>query len=84
MYNWAERSGTGSYLPAVHLELASSLTTDSCVMDIMRMCTARGKPKQILSDNDTNPKGAEKEIRALDELEQEKVIGKLHVERIEW
>lgn len=52
---------------AVHLELAATLSTDSAIMALRRMMARRGKPAQIWSDNGTNLRGADKELRrALD------------------
>ncbi|XP_067676362.1 uncharacterized protein [Haliotis asinina] len=47
---------------AVHLDVASSLTTDSCVNCLRRFIARRGKPKVIWSDNGTNLIGCEKEM----------------------
>ncbi|XP_062532959.1 uncharacterized protein LOC134201728 [Bombyx mori] len=52
---------------AVHLEPAASLSTDSAVMALRRMIARRGAPTEIWSDNGTNLRGADKELRqALD------------------
>ncbi|XP_055589749.1 uncharacterized protein LOC129741947 [Uranotaenia lowii] len=48
---------------AVHLELAYSLTTDSCIMAIRRFVRRRGPPRQIFSDNGTNFVGADRELK---------------------
>ena len=49
---------------AVHIEVAHSLNTDSCVMGIERFIARRGRPSVIFSDNGTNFVGAEKELVA--------------------
>ncbi|XP_026331715.1 uncharacterized protein LOC113239063 [Hyposmocoma kahamanoa] len=49
---------------AVHLELAASLTTDSAIMALRRMAARRGWPRVIYSDNGTNFRGADAELRA--------------------
>ena len=70
---------------AVHIELASSLSTDPAIMAIMRMCARRGYPAHLYSDNGTNFHGANNEIRkSLKELNQEKIIGRLSPLGIEW
>jgi len=70
---------------AVHLEIAHSLTTDSCIMAIRRMIGRRGQPKEIHSDNGTNLKGAEKELRqALKEIDQSKMDSTLNEKGIQW
>ncbi|XP_075990323.1 uncharacterized protein LOC142985973 [Anticarsia gemmatalis] len=48
---------------AVHLEIAGSLTTDSAIMALQRIIARRGCPTEIWSDNGTNLKGADKELR---------------------
>ena len=48
---------------AVHLEIAHSLDTNSCLMAIRRMMARRGQPANIWSDNGTNFVGIEKELR---------------------
>ncbi|CAK1583274.1 unnamed protein product [Parnassius mnemosyne] len=48
---------------AIHLEVAGSLSADSAVMAIRRMIARRGCPTEIWSDNGTNLKAADKELR---------------------
>jgi len=48
---------------AIHLEIAERLTTDSCILAINRMSARRGAPVSMYSDNGTNLRGAEKELR---------------------
>ena len=48
---------------AVHIELVSSLSTDSTILAIRRMAARRGYPKQMFSDNGTNFRGADKELQ---------------------
>lgn len=48
---------------AIHLEVAGSLSTDSAVMAVRRMIARRGCPTEIWSDNGTNLKAADKELR---------------------
>ena len=47
---------------AVHLEVASSLDTDSAINAIRRFTARRGPVKHMRSDNGTNLVGAEKEL----------------------
>lgn len=58
---------------AVHLELAGTLSTSSAIMALRRFIARRGCPAEIHSDNGTNFRGADKELRqaAQDALEHE-------------
>jgi len=70
---------------AVHIEIASSLSTDSCIMAIQRFMGRRGHPAELLSDNGTNFWGAEKELReALRTLDSKKMQTTLTNEGIVW
>ena len=48
---------------AVHLEVAESLESDSFINTLERFINRRGIPLKIYSDNGTNFKGAERELR---------------------
>lgn len=48
---------------AVHLEVASSLSTDSCILAVRRFIARRGAPQEIYSDQGTNFQGASKELK---------------------
>lgn len=48
---------------AIHLELVQSLSTDSAIMALRRMAARRGWPRVIYSDNATNFRGADLELR---------------------
>ncbi|XP_058128532.1 uncharacterized protein LOC131292812 [Anopheles ziemanni] len=47
---------------AVHLEVARSLTADSCILAIRRFMTRRGAPREFISDQGTNFIGASREL----------------------
>nr|XP_037875890.1 uncharacterized protein LOC119630457 [Bombyx mori] len=66
---------------AVHLEPAESLSTDSAVIALRRMIARRGAPTEIWSDNGTNLRGADKELRqALDKATEHEASLRL----IQW
>ena len=70
---------------AVHLEIAHSLDTHSCLMAVRRMQARRGRPANIWSDNGTNFVGTEKELReALKRLDSERIGDQLSNERVQW
>lgn len=49
---------------AVHLEVAHSLSADSCKLAIRRFIARRGAPSEIYTDNGTNFQGASRELRS--------------------
>ncbi|XDV29327.1 hypothetical protein PO909_032464 [Leuciscus waleckii] len=48
---------------AIHLEIANSLDTDSCINAIRRFISRRGQVRQIRSDNGTNLTSADRELK---------------------
>ena len=50
---------------AVHVEIVSSMSADSCLQAIFRFIARRGKPLVIGSDNGTNFVGADRELREM-------------------
>lgn len=70
---------------AVHLEVASSLDTDSCINALRRFICRRGQVSHMRSDNGTNFTSSEKELRrALGELNQHKITKVLAHKGIKW
>ncbi|XP_065195355.1 uncharacterized protein LOC135826682 [Sycon ciliatum] len=70
---------------AIHLELARDLTTDSAIMAIRRMASRRGQPGIIYSDNGTNFRGADSELRkAVQDFDHTKIQGHLTPKGTEW
>ncbi|XP_058452848.1 uncharacterized protein LOC131431259 [Malaya genurostris] len=60
---------------AIHIELAHTLNTDSCIMALRNCFARRGVPIQIISDRGTNFIGSEKELKkALAVVDQEKIM----------
>ena len=70
---------------AVHLELVSSLESDSFLLALRRFIARRGCPKQMYCDNGTNFVGASRELReGLEQLDQTKIHDSLAKRGIEW
>ena len=69
----------------MHIEIAYSLSTDSFLCCLTRFVSRRGVPKKIVSDNGTNFKGAERELRDdLKKLDQKKIQACCAQKAIEW
>lgn len=70
---------------AVHLEIVHSITTDSMIMALRRMAARRGWPRHLMSDNGTNLRGADTELkRALQELDEETLRIEAAKNSTEW
>ena len=70
---------------AIHLELADSLETDDFILCLRNFIGRRGHPKRIYSDNGTNFKGADAELReCLERLDQARILGHLVPQGISW
>ncbi|XP_029967753.1 uncharacterized protein LOC115403094 [Salarias fasciatus] len=70
---------------AVHLEVASSLDTDSFINALRRFVARRGQVKILHSDNGTNFVGAERELKkAIEEWNVSKIESTLHQNGIQW
>lgn len=53
---------------AIHIEIVSSLTTDSCVMAIRNFMARRGVPRAFYSDRGTNFVGANRTLNEISEV----------------
>ena len=70
---------------AVHLEVAHTLDTDSCIHALRRFICRRGQVSSLRSDNGTNFIGAERELReALNSLNQNKIQNAMLQQGIKW
>ncbi|XP_052407932.1 uncharacterized protein LOC127953079 [Carassius gibelio] len=70
---------------AVHLEVAYSLDTDSCINALRRFICRRGQVSHLRSDNGTNFVGAERELReALASLNHDRIDRALSRKGIKW
>lgn len=74
----------------VHIELASSMDTSSCILAVRNFMNRRGPPLQIWSDNGTNLRGAEKELReAFEAIDKTQLVDRTqskspHPTYVEW
>ena len=70
---------------AVHIEIAHSLDTDSFLGALQRFISRRGKPERLLSDNGTNFKGADRELRGeIEKWNKAKIEDSLLQQEIQW
>ena len=69
---------------AVHLEIAASLTTGSAISTVRRLISRRGKPKEIFSDNGTDFRGADAELRRALQVDADKLGSELAGRAITW
>ncbi|KAL0895211.1 hypothetical protein ABMA27_013649 [Loxostege sticticalis] len=69
---------------AVHIEIVSSLSTDSAIMALRRMGARRGWPQVMYSDNATNFRGADKELREAVTEWEPSLRDYALTQRIEW
>lgn len=70
---------------AIHIEVAHSLETDSFIDALHRFINRRGKPVEIRSDNGTNFRGADRELReSIQEWNQQKIDEFLRQREITW
>ncbi|XP_065081042.1 uncharacterized protein LOC135703693 [Ochlerotatus camptorhynchus] len=70
---------------AIHLELAHTLTTDSCILVIRNIMARRGTPAVIFSDRGTNFQRASKELReVMQNIDQEQLMQEFTTPNTEW
>ena len=70
---------------AVHIKVAQSLDTESCLAAVTRFIARRGYPSPIITDNGTNFVGAAKEPKAfMDEWDKSKIESDLAQKKIVW
>ena len=70
---------------AVHIEIAHSVNTDSFLGAFSRFISRRGRPKKVYSDNGTNLKSGERELREMmHSWNQQKISKELLQSEIEW
>lgn len=70
---------------AIHLQIAHSLTTDSCILALRNVMARRGTPAVIYSDQGTNFRGASKELKiAAESLDQERLMTEFTTPHTSW
>lgn len=70
---------------AVHVELVHSLSTSSMIMALNRFSSLRGTPKKMFSDNGTNFRGADNELKLfISRLKDDKIEEQLTIRDIDW
>ena len=70
---------------AVHIELADSLETDDFILVLRCFVSRRGQPVQLFSDNGTNFRGADRELREnLQGLDQSMIQNYMMKYKIDW
>lgn len=70
---------------AIHIELSSTLSTDSCMMCIQRFICRRGVPLEIYSDNGRNFRGSSKELQvAMSYINESALAEKFNSESTQW
>lgn len=70
---------------AIHIEVAHSLDTDSCINALRRFICRRGQVSIMRSDNGTNFVSAERELReALKDLNQKRITDAMTEKGIKW
>ncbi|XP_055614748.1 uncharacterized protein LOC129761071 [Toxorhynchites rutilus septentrionalis] len=70
---------------AVHIELAHTLTTASCIMILRNIMSRRGVPIEIISDRGTNLVGTSKELKkALEQVDENRLMSEFTTEETKW
>ena len=70
---------------AIHIEISHTLETDSFLSAFHRFIARRGCPSKIYSDNGTNFRGAEAQLKhLLAQINQEKVSNDLSQQGCDW
>jgi len=70
---------------AIHIEIAASMDTSSCIDAIRRFMARRGSVQEIYSDNGTNFVGADNELRnSFEDLNQDQILNYCTNQGIQW
>ncbi|XP_006823345.1 uncharacterized protein LOC102801063 [Saccoglossus kowalevskii] len=72
-------------ISAVHIEVAHELSTDSFIQAVWRFISRRGPPTDLYSDNGTNFKGTELELKqSITRWNRERIIDSFRRRNIQW
>ncbi|XP_055543105.1 uncharacterized protein LOC129728679 [Wyeomyia smithii] len=70
---------------AIHLQIAFTLSTDSCIMALRNIFGRRGTPAVIYSDCGTNFQGASKEFKtAMENVDHDRLVKEFTSAHTEW
>ncbi|XP_058457587.1 uncharacterized protein LOC131434654 [Malaya genurostris] len=70
---------------AIHIEIAHSLNTDSCILALRNFMALRGTPLELSSDQGTNFIGASRELKeALRKIDQNQLIKEFTTPNTKW
>uniref|UniRef100_A0A182VT46 Integrase catalytic domain-containing protein n=1 Tax=Anopheles minimus TaxID=112268 RepID=A0A182VT46_9DIPT len=70
---------------AIHIEVASSLSTSSCIIALRNFIARRGTPLEIYSDRGTNFIGANRELKeAMAKINTNELIEVMHLPDTKW
>ncbi|XP_049288887.1 uncharacterized protein LOC125766869 isoform X2 [Anopheles funestus] len=70
---------------AIHIEVASSLSTDACILALRNFIARRGTPNEILSDQGTNFVGASRElIEAAKNIDSQRLVEEIDCPNTTW
>lgn len=69
----------------IHLEIAHSLNTSSCIMAIRNFIVSKGQPKEFYSDNGTNFHGADNTLKEeFEKLDQNRIQEEFTTSEFSW
>ena len=70
---------------AIHIEVSQDLSTDSFLLAFTRFVSRRGAPTEVYSDNGSNFRGAECEVkRALETWNQSRITDSMRRRDVQW
>uniref|UniRef100_A0A182KFS2 Integrase catalytic domain-containing protein n=1 Tax=Anopheles christyi TaxID=43041 RepID=A0A182KFS2_9DIPT len=80
-----QRASGTTFDGAVHLEVAASLNTASCILAVKRFVARRGTPLEMISDRGTNFVGASRELEeAIQEVDHDAMMTAFCGPQMKW